>query len=664
MKKICTIFAFFLLWVGFSYPFFLKHQVAAPLDFLVNFFTPWDKYYDSPIKNSAVSDVVNQILPWKTYTIWSLKQGKIPLWNPYNLAGSPHLANWQSAVLYPTNLLFFFLQFTDAWSFHVLLQPLLAGFFMILYLRSLRLSQWVSFFGAIIFSHGGFMTVWMEWGTLGHAFLWLPLALYGIEKRRNLVIIVSWVMSLFAGHLQISLYIIGTSIAYFVFRNWSLYRSKLRDLLLTVCCLLFPTFLLASPQILPAIHLFLNSYRIFSFDPEWFKAFRIPSYGLLTFLAPDFFGNPVTRNHWSDHSYIEMMGYIGLIPMFLALYSLLNFRMIRKEGKQTLKFFFFVIIIGLLFSLKTPIANIIVFLRVPVLASSSPARMMSIISFSLVIFSAYGFDLLLKSLKEKKLLAFFQTGGVVMILFAGMWVWSFLSLNQNALVARHNLILPTTIFLFFVAGVFVFRSMSGQLRILLLTVFCLLLVIFDLFRFYHKFTPFIDQKYFYPAVPVIEFLQHHEGRVFGLFDANMNLPFRISTIEGYDPLVLKDYVTYTSQAETGKINLPIRTSAVQLPKNGKNTIKILNELGVKYVVQPTVHGAAPWELHLWEYSDQFQVVYRDDQYEVYENLLAKQRIEPYEYLLPVQKKLFIAGIAMSGITLLGMIIWHKKHAYV
>ena len=124
---------FFLIWITFSYPFFFQDKVPAPLDFLVNFYAPWDAYYDGPIKNSALSDVDSQIIPWKIFNAEELKNGRIPLWNPYNLAGTPHLGNWQSGVLYPTTLLFLFLPITVAWSLHILSQPLLAGIFMILF---------------------------------------------------------------------------------------------------------------------------------------------------------------------------------------------------------------------------------------------------------------------------------------------------------------------------------------------------------------------------------------------------------------------------------------------------------------------------------------------------------------------------------------------------
>src|SRR3989338_6976195 len=218
MKLLRTpYFLFVIIWIMFSYPFFFQGKVPAPLDFLVNFYAPWDSYYDAPIKNSALSDVVSQIIPWKIFNAEELKNGRIPLWNPYNLAGTPHLGNWQSGVLYPTTLLFLIFSDPIAWSLHVLLQPLLAGIFMILFLRSLKLSKASSLIGAMAFAYGGFMTTWLEWGTLGHALLWLPLALASIENKKQktknaniwtIVFILAITFSLLAGHPQVSLYVI------------------------------------------------------------------------------------------------------------------------------------------------------------------------------------------------------------------------------------------------------------------------------------------------------------------------------------------------------------------------------------------------------------------------------------------------------------------------
>src|SRR3989344_6452348 len=174
----------FLLWFSFSSPYFLKGLVPYASTYQVNHFPPWTAYEENwgPVKNGAMPDVTDQIYPWRHFTVQSLMSRQIPYWNPNSFAGNPHLANIQSAVLSPFNVLFFILPFIDAWSLLVLLQPLLAGIFMILFLRELRISKVGSTIGSVAFMFCGFVITWMVYGTLAMAIIFLPLVLYCIQK--------------------------------------------------------------------------------------------------------------------------------------------------------------------------------------------------------------------------------------------------------------------------------------------------------------------------------------------------------------------------------------------------------------------------------------------------------------------------------------------------
>ena len=115
------------VWLVFAHPYFFKGLVPFPSRNLVDFFAPWNGFYGMSVKNNAMSDVITQLYPWKKITIDSWKQLQIPAWNPYQFAGYPLLANVQSAVWTPLNLLFFIFTFNDAWSFLILLQPIAAA---------------------------------------------------------------------------------------------------------------------------------------------------------------------------------------------------------------------------------------------------------------------------------------------------------------------------------------------------------------------------------------------------------------------------------------------------------------------------------------------------------------------------------------------------------
>ena len=156
-------------------------------------------------------DIITQIYPWKNFTIEALKTGQIPLWNPYGFSGTLHLAYYQSAVLSPFNLLFFLLPFVDAWSLLVLLQPLSAGIFMYLFVRSLKRSQAASLISSISFMFCGFIVVWMDYATLAYAIAFY-LALFCIEKYyelKNKILSTAVHKSpliIFSGHFQIGIY--------------------------------------------------------------------------------------------------------------------------------------------------------------------------------------------------------------------------------------------------------------------------------------------------------------------------------------------------------------------------------------------------------------------------------------------------------------------------
>ena len=51
-------------------------------------------------------DLSTYFYPYRQYAALTLRQANLPLWNPYLFQGAPFLANQQTAVLYPPNLLY------------------------------------------------------------------------------------------------------------------------------------------------------------------------------------------------------------------------------------------------------------------------------------------------------------------------------------------------------------------------------------------------------------------------------------------------------------------------------------------------------------------------------------------------------------------------------
>jgi hypothetical protein len=608
-QKFWPVLVIVSLWLIFSFPYFARGLVPFPSTYLATFFPPWSSEYGMPVKNNAMPDVITQIYPWKKLTIDAWKLGQVPLWNPYSFSGTAHAGNYQSAVFSPFNLIFFILPFIDAWSLFILLQPLLAGLLMYMFVRSLDRSREAALLAAIAFMFCGFMVVWMAYGTLGYAALYLLLIFWGIhgysQKPSRLhifAISLGTTLSLVSGHFQVSVYVIIASLAYIL---WKKKLSALWYVILGVC--------IAAPQILLGLRTFALSTR----GAAVLKGEIIPWKYLLTLIAPDFFGNPVTRNDWFGH-YAEWAGFVGVIPLLLAVYAVTKKRI--REGW----FFVLLAIVSLLFALPTPLNDLLYVLKIPILSGSAASRIIILTSFSLAVLSAYGLDGLIADWKNNKRNHSMVFAVVCMGFIALTWV---ILLFGNTLpvdklaIAKHNFVMPSA-FVLVGAMLFVLGSIRKKwLRMILLYVI-LLASAFDVLRFAIKWMPFDPRQYVYPEVKSLTYLASRVGndRVFGnIGSGEVGTAFRIPLVEGYDAVYQARYGEFISAVSKGYI-YPGSRSVVQFDKYGLYKTEALQLLGIKYIYHRFSDGRNIWVFPYWEYlaDGSMHQIYSDEKYEIFE----------------------------------------------
>jgi hypothetical protein len=513
--KFWPVITIISVWLTFSTPYFFQHKVPYPSKYQVTFFSPWSYYseFAGPVKNNAMPDIIDQMYPWKYFTTQSFKHGQIPLWNPYNFAGNPHVANFQSAVFSPFNILFFILPFIDAWSILVLLQPLLAGLFMYLFMREVSVSKTGSVIGSISFMFCGFIVVWMAYGTLAMAISLLPLALFAIERVFNkkslwalLLISIATFTSFFSGHVQTSLYFSIFTLLYVFFKLLTTKKIKTFFLVLGFFAIGLGITLI---QVLPTLTLYGQSIRSNLVYPGG----QIPLNYLVTLFAPDFYGNPVTRNDWMG-SYAEWASFIGIIPFILVMFSL-------TKTKHKYNYFFAISgILALLFSSDTPLRQLLAISNIPVFATSIPSRMIVLFSFSFAVLSGFGFDNLQKLLAEKARKKIVLTSLTIGILLAIIWIIllfvNLLPADKNSLAVR-NLILPTGMFIIFVLLNLFAASYHKKRVVLFVGIILIALTAFDSLRFATKWMPFDEKSLVYPDSAVVQALVKNisNARVFG-----------------------------------------------------------------------------------------------------------------------------------------------------
>lgn len=601
------LLGFTIIVLLFFTPFIVQKKLPLPLDTMVGLYHPFRDFYavsyprGIPFKNFLITDPALQQYPWRQLSITTIKKFEVPLWNPYSFSGTPLLANFQSAVLYPLNVLLLFLPFTTGWGILVLLQPLLGGIFLFFYLRYFKLHSSASILGAITFAFCGANITWMEWNTIGQVFLWLPLVLLSQEQllkkfsfRWIFILLFALVSQIFAGHLQVWFYSIIFSNIYLVGRlvqvSW---RKKINATIVIALqkyipfLLLFLTvFIVGSVQLLPTFQLISQSAReVDQVHYLQIEGWFLPWQHLVQFIAPDFFGNPTTLNYWGTWNYGELTGYIGILPCIFAFYAIF-----RRRDKKTL-LFSAALLGSLIFALPTIIGELPFLLHLPFLSTAQPTRLLFITDFSLAVLAALGLDMFIRTQKSIKMIIFGLAG-----IFVALWIVVFTGknffplLSEALLVSKSNLIVPTAIFIccLFVI-LFYQRTKNAQIRNILIGFFIVVTVI-DLFRFGHKFLPFTSSSYLYPQTKTLSFLQRNSGnfRVMTtdrrILPPNISIQYKLKSIDGYDPLYIRRYAEFVAAMERGNANIsaPFGFNRIITPHNYDSPL--VNLLGVKYVL--------------------------------------------------------------------------------
>ncbi|MEZ5403084.1 MAG: YfhO family protein [Bryobacteraceae bacterium] len=127
-------------------------------------------------------DLARQVLPWFQFQAGELREGRIPLWDPYLFGGQPLLAQAQPGAAYPLNWLLFLAPLRDGWiqltvlHWYFVAIHFLAVAFAYRLCRDCRFSRASSVAGAVIFGLGGFMGH-NDWPQMLNGATWIPLVL-------------------------------------------------------------------------------------------------------------------------------------------------------------------------------------------------------------------------------------------------------------------------------------------------------------------------------------------------------------------------------------------------------------------------------------------------------------------------------------------------------
>lgn len=586
----------------------VTHTVFLPADILRTLPSFSENGWIKP-HNSLLSDPVFQFEPWRIFTKEQIVHGDVPLWNNLNGLGAPFLANLQTSMFFPLQILYYLLPVTWSLFLIALFKVFLYEYFFYLYLRQNKISKTVSAITSIA-SFGGFFAVWLNWPQT-NVFLLFPLILtfidrYAVKKEKKYMILLPIVffLAFLGGHPETFFLISLTSVIY------SLVRYR-RTFIVVVTSIIFSMFL-ASFLLFPFLEYLFNSYMLVSRLTQ--VTHQLPLYSLVFDTFPYLLGAPHLSFYkpLSDSiNYQELVGgYAGLIAILVAIIAIVRF--LKNEFIKT---WLIIGVVSILVAYKFPV--IFSLFENSIIKANANHRMSAFIGISTLMLFAFGLDMLMTVKKTILTTKFVRSFSLFLTILTCLYILSFfipLEVGGKyhdfySFLLRHILLILFSTFFFFLV-LFQRRRLSKRFLVLGLTVaFFSQTVLF--FVPYNTFAPVSS---YYPKNEMVEYLQSHPGNILQVgnpsLPPNINMAYGISNVQNDDALEVASFRTDFDNAfpkknlwrnvdDVTKVSLEnfnirnvisdydIRNTKISINPGTKDVYPLLNN---KYIIEFTGNG--------------------------------------------------------------------------
>jgi hypothetical protein len=512
-------------------------------------------------------DGITQFYPWRLFAAETWRSGYVPLWNPHQFCGTPFLANGQSAVLYPPNLLFLLMpvKYAFGWSdvIHLAFTGVTAALF---FRRAGGCSHWGSTIGGVCWQLSTWQISWLTLPTFLDTSSWLPSALlttYFLVKRRSVnraaLLAVIIAMMMLAGHLQIAFYCLLLTVAYGLFLLVSL-RLSWRQWITPIFAVVVLTFLLTAAQILPTVELSRLSPRSNSgASAVGYAAYTqnaMPLEQLAGLFIPGLFGHPQFGTYWERTPYPENAGYVGVVGSALALIAVC-----RKKLPAQLVFFAIVALVALMIAVGSPL-DYLLYYGIPGFSQTgSPARILTLWTFSLAFLTAHGVDCAVRRERQTWLSVgvYAAIAMSVCVIVAVELVHrdsSYLIDNASDIRLFAGLLLALIALLWLFSRNIISQKAIGA--------FVFALVAVDLLAVNAGYNPIVHPADVYPVTPSIAWLQLHAGNdrimpintswsmidpPIAVLPPNAATVYGLYDLQGYDSLQSRAYKQFTNELD-------------------------------------------------------------------------------------------------------------------
>ncbi|MDX1412547.1 MAG: YfhO family protein [Candidatus Promineifilaceae bacterium] len=525
-------------------------------------------------------DSVSFIYPMYRFASQNLWSGTIPLWNPYQYAGTPFITDNQSGIFYPFNLLLFLMN--PNFSYRAIQGLIIWHFFfagaaMFFCARLLSRTRPVwrpaalvgslaFMFSSLFITHIGNLNLIAVAAWLPLVFLMFHRSISADEQKGRL----AWAaasgaafgIGTLAGHGQMTFLLATYLVFYALFQSIS--RKSLRPFAL-LAVLGGVAIAVSAINLFPSFEAVQYTVRA-GFNSDQAANYSLPWRGVLGILAPDFFGRGEVR-FWGSWSRVEY-GYVGVLTLLLASVALV------KRRTPLTYFFALSALLFLLLALgaNTPLYPFLI--RVlPWFPFQVPARFVLLVDFSLAALAITGANSLFNSPELSK--SFFIGSGIAIIVALLILFWQYAINIQEVPHHQQQIILAMVTFAIFAGSSWLLllaynrgvlsASLFGALAIILLSV--------DLISLGRNVELELGSPMpgFAQDSPALAYLQSDPGLhridiATGKWQPNLPQMEQLYSIRGvYNPLELSNYAAYIGSV-------------------GYRGSPLYNLLGTKYVI--------------------------------------------------------------------------------
>ncbi|HEV7798758.1 MAG TPA: YfhO family protein [Pyrinomonadaceae bacterium] len=353
-----------------------------------------------------------------------IRDGYVPLWNPYIFGGMPLFGAAQAGVLFPLNWFYLLFSIPVATNLMMLSSYMLAALGAYLYARRSGSSIAGAALTSLVWQWSGFLV-----GQIGHtnilqAAALLPWLLWTIDgygasgnRKRGVLLAAIVAVQVFAGHQQTFAYALLVAAAYATVMWWQSKhslepsRAYLRSLVFIAAGLA-----LSAVQILPTLELLRHSLRSDA-SYDFFTSFSLPRRFLWTFFAPYVVGGGDGQLFRAPYVgpafYAEYVGYVGLATLALVLLAI----MLKRDTRT--KFWGAVVLVGILLALGryAPFGFYKLIYGVPLLnLFRVPARHLMEVEFALAVLAGRGLTAIAEADRAKTSRWVLVAAGLVFVL--------------------------------------------------------------------------------------------------------------------------------------------------------------------------------------------------------------------------------------------------------